>query len=165
MTAERGLEFTIGKNDISWADQDSPQKDRLLLKDLQNVFYVPKGYNNRWEFSEAYGDVLINHCRAKLESRVLNVFQPQWRRKSTKSPPLSLLLASIQCLSPDRCAELCPAVTDSKDANASKSKGDVVVRHLMKASGEEAVGVVGAIVFDASETSKKEPLPRARISI
>ncbi|KAF8536426.1 hypothetical protein BDD12DRAFT_286450 [Trichophaea hybrida] len=73
---EKDLKFWVGKNNISLADKDAHLKDRLLLEDLRKVFLVPQEYAHRWEFAEAYGDVLIRHCRSNLEARVFNVFQP-----------------------------------------------------------------------------------------
>lgn len=89
---------------------------------------------------------------------MLNVFQsPRRMSETTKGPSHPQLVTSIQGLSSNRSAELRKAITNSNVAQDSNSKGEVVVRDLIEALGEDAVSVVGGITSDASETSRKEP--------
>ena len=83
--------------------------------------------------------------------------------ETTKGPSHPQLVASIQGLSSNRSAELRKAIANSNVAQDSNSKGEVVVRDLVEALGEDAVSVVVELLRMPPKLRERSLLARAKI--
>ena len=131
------LNFLVSKNDISSSDTDAYEKDSILCHALIKVFLVPEEYMAKHAFSARYLDVLLQHCRPKLQLRLENA-----GGDNDDHCNLQRLVNVLETLSRKKIRTICQSVRANEPSNEPKSEADLIVDHFMITFNDDYVAAV-----------------------
>ena len=113
------LKFLVSKNDLSLPDTDVHEKDPILCHALVKLFLVLEEYVGHHAFSARYLDVLLQHCRPKLQLTLENALFAGGYNGCCN---LQRLVEALGTLSRNQIRTICQSIRENEPSNGSNQK-------------------------------------------